>query len=258
MTRRVIVFSLLALVLPWRADAHRLDELLQATRISVDTAGIELELALSPGVDVAAPFIRSIDANRDGSLDGGEVRDFSREVARALSVSIDDRVVPLTLRAWHADSTDALRQGVGAIRLVARGSADASPGRHVLTFGNRFQLTGSVYLVNALTPADRRIRLSQPLRDPQQRTFTIDYVREGSRPAMVWPGAVAAFVAMIAIVLTARSRAAGPRAEGAVWPGASRSGPGALNRRESAREIPRQLAGGNRTAAAGVLSRPQR
>lgn len=235
MIRRVLVFSFLALVLPWRADAHRLDELLQATRISVDAGGIQLELALSPGVDVADEFIRSIDRNRDGALDDGEVRDFGRRVVGALTLSVDEHPLTLSAARWHAEPIDALRQGVGTIRLVARAAADMAPGRHVLMFGNGFQRAGSVYLVNALTPADSRIHFGQPQRDAQQRTFTIDYVRTGSWPAVVWPGAVTAVIVLIAIGLTARSSLA-----------------------RSAREIPRELAGGNRATAAGVLPRPQR
>lgn len=197
MMRRVLVFSLLTLVLPWRVDAHRLDELLQATRISVDASRIQIELALSPGVDVADGFIQAIDLNHDGALDDGEAREFGRHVADALTLSVDDHALPLSLERWHAEPLDALRQGVGTIRLVARAEPHVASGRHVLMFGNRFQVAGSVYLVNALTPTDSRIYLGQPQRDAQQRTFRIDYVRSASWAAVVWPAVAAALIAIV-------------------------------------------------------------
>jgi len=197
MMRRVLVFLLLTLVLPWRADAHRLDELLQATRISVDASSIQIELALSPGVDVADGFIQSIDLNHDGTLDDGEVRDFGRHVAGALTLSVDRHALPLSVAQWQVEPIDALRQGIGTIRLVARAEAGVASGRHVLMFGNQFQPAGSVYLVNALTPADSHIHFGQPQRDAQQRTFTIDYVRNASWSAVVWPAVAAALIVIV-------------------------------------------------------------
>ena len=49
------------LVLAWDASAHRLDDYLQATRVSVTTNRIDLSLELTPGVAIADQLLAITD-----------------------------------------------------------------------------------------------------------------------------------------------------------------------------------------------------
>jgi hypothetical protein len=75
--------------------AHRLDEYLQATMISVEKERIEGFLRLIPGVAVSSTVLVSIDTNADGIISKAEQQAYAAHVLRRLSLSLDgDRLEP--------------------------------------------------------------------------------------------------------------------------------------------------------------------
>lgn len=68
------------LLLALTVQAHRLDELLQATLIAVGPDTVGLEINLTPGVEIAQALISRMDTNRDGAISSSEARDFAVEV----------------------------------------------------------------------------------------------------------------------------------------------------------------------------------
>src|SRR5882762_7357605 len=80
--KRLGVSMLLALSLVGGADAHRLDEYLQATLIGVTRDGIDVEINLTPGVAMLPLFMAAIDQDRDGRISSAEERAYVRRVAR--------------------------------------------------------------------------------------------------------------------------------------------------------------------------------
>ena len=52
--------------------AHRLDEYLQATVISLEKDRVEASLRLTPGVAVSAAVLAAVDDNSDGTIIDGE------------------------------------------------------------------------------------------------------------------------------------------------------------------------------------------
>ena len=66
--------------------------------------------------------------------------------------------------------------GVGTIRLRATAKVPpASAGHHQISFLNTHRTESSVYLVNALVPANPRIQLADQRRDRAQLGLTLDY-----------------------------------------------------------------------------------
>ena len=49
-------------------SAHRTDEYLQAARLAIDPARVQIELDLTPGIAMAETILADIDRDRDGSL----------------------------------------------------------------------------------------------------------------------------------------------------------------------------------------------
>jgi hypothetical protein len=186
-------------VLPARADAHRLDELLQAARVSVQPDSVRLELDLTPGVDVADGIIRAIDRNGDGRVDTGEADAYATVVVRALTLSVDAHLVALQLSRRVFPSREDLRQGIGTIRLVASAPLPPAPGRRRLTFANGYLPQISVYLVNALVPSDRRIAIVGQHRDALQRTYSLDYDVAAPHAWIAWSGAALGTIGFLLI-----------------------------------------------------------
>jgi hypothetical protein len=186
------------------ADAHRLDEYLQATRIAVGQERIDLEVDLTAGANIATQISASIDTNGDGEIGSSERDDYARRVIDAVRMSVDGRALPVTL-VWHEfPDRQSMALGVGTIRLRATADVSAGIGRHELAFLNGHAAASSVYLVNALLPSDQRIQISSQRRDVAQRGVTLDY---SVAPGDVWVrgGWIATAVAMIGILRRRRS-----------------------------------------------------
>jgi hypothetical protein len=77
--------------------AHRLNEYLQATTISLSRDKVFLELRLTPGTDVAARIIKAIDLNGDHQFSEGEKRAYLNQLKRDVSLAMDGYPASLKL-----------------------------------------------------------------------------------------------------------------------------------------------------------------
>lgn len=178
MRRPLVTLFLLAMALggPVPAGAHRLDEYLQATRLSIDIDRVSLDIDLTPGVSVASRVFGWMDTNGDGEISTAENEAYARQIVSALVLSVDGRAVPVTFVDGRFPDVRDMTAGIGTIRLRATSKMQpASSGRHQLAYVNDHRPEMSVYLVNALVPADPRIRITDQRRDPSQHRLTLDY-----------------------------------------------------------------------------------
>lgn len=164
-----------ALAIPPRAAAHRLDEYLQATRVAIDVDTVSLDIGLTPGVSVAPRIIDMVDLDRDGRISDNEAYAYGQRVIASLTLSVDGHAVPVRLLSQTFPALREIQSGVGTIRLSASAAAAVSPGIHRVAYTNAHLPDLSVYLANALLPADDRVRISEQRRDMLQRGLTVDY-----------------------------------------------------------------------------------
>jgi hypothetical protein len=165
---------------------HRLDEYLQATRIAISTEQLVIELDLTPGAAIAESVVSAIDGDRDGHASPEEERAYALRVLKSTSLAVDGQPETLTLLRAEVPDLDALRAGLGTVRLEAGAAASASTsGRHELTFRNAHREDVGVYLVNALVPANPRIRITGQERDVLQRELRLSY--EVAPSSARWP-----------------------------------------------------------------------
>ena len=164
--------------------AHRLDEYLQATRISVGLSRIGIEIDLTPGVAVAESVFSAIDTDHDSNVSAAEAAAYAHDLVGALALTVDDRAAPLRLNEYQFPTFEEMRRGEGVIRLRATSDLQpAEPGQHHITFMNTYRRDIGVYLVNALASGDSRIHVTNQSRDSLQREFSMDYVVSASEPA---------------------------------------------------------------------------
>jgi hypothetical protein len=185
-------------------SAHRQDELLQAARLAIEPAGVNIELDLTPGMAIADAMVEEIDRDRDGAWSAAEQHGYSSRVLSALDVSLDGTPMTMRLSAWTFPDAQAIRRGEGRIRLQAT-AALAAPaiGAHRLRFRNRHDPARSVYLANALVPRSDAVAVTGQMRDGVQSELTIEYsVRERGA---VFPAAwVLAGGVTVAVLIAAR------------------------------------------------------
>jgi len=173
----------LLLVLSASPSAHRLDEYLQAARVSLAHTRVALEIDLTPGASVADGIIALIDRDGDSSISPLEAESYGRDVLGDIVLELDGRPVALTLSHVEVPSLDEMRYGIGTIQLRAGGSVeDGWNRRRALQFRNNHQTASSVYLVNALIPSDESVSVVGQTRDAKQRDVQIEY-----RVTPQWP-----------------------------------------------------------------------
>ena len=164
------------LAAPAPAGAHRLDEYLQATRLSLDVERIGLEMDLTAGVGLASEVWAWIDTNRDGLISDAEGDAYARQLLRSVVLSVDGRPVPIMVDDVRVPPLHEMRLGVGTLQVRATAQVRAAgTGRHHVSYVNTHRSESSVYLVNALVPADPHIQIAAQRRDPAQHGLTLDY-----------------------------------------------------------------------------------
>jgi hypothetical protein len=181
------------------ASAHRLDEYLQGTLISVEKNRLQVQMTLTPGVAVFPLLIRSIDTNADGVISDKEQRAYADQVLRDLSLVIDgERRTPQLLSARFS-TVDEMKEGRGEIQLNF--GADLPRGGHgrKLVFENHHQSQIAAYQVNCLAPRDPDIRIEAQKRNYSQSVYQLEYVQADIRSdpsslaiwsSLAWLGAV--------------------------------------------------------------------
>jgi hypothetical protein len=166
------------------ASAHRLDEYLQATRLSIDIERVDLEIDLTPGIALASKVFAWIDTNRDGEISNAEGDAYAREMLRSVVLKVDGWPARITLVETSFPEFRDMSLGVGTIRIRATARIPAvAAGRHQVSFLNMHRPESSVYLVNALVPANPRLQFGDQRRDIAQHGLTLEYTVIADAPS---------------------------------------------------------------------------
>ena len=201
--RRMGLNALLALSLLGGAAAHRLDEYLQATLIGVTRDGIDVEIHLTPGVRMLPVLMGVIDQDGDGRISPAEERAYVAQVAREVELRVDGIPAPLSLIESMFPPIEALREGLGTIRIKLRTPRSG----HELRFENGHLPQVSVYLVNCLAAPSDGLVVRRQERDEAQRSIEFEYsFGAGAAPALrtAWGALVPFWPAAIGMLLVAR------------------------------------------------------
>jgi hypothetical protein len=217
--RRIRRFAAVGFVIclwAFSALAHRLDECLQASFVSVEPDRIGIEVALTPGVEMIGWILPSMDLDHDGVVSESEAAAFGERVGTNLSLRIDDKDLPLRLADARFPEVSEMTNGVGVVRLHFLAEANGvSSGRHHLRFENRYLTNYSVYLANALVPESPAIAIGRQERDALQTRLEFDYTLAETpnasggrkeRQSHVWPVVLALAMGLVVLGLLRRRR----------------------------------------------------
>ncbi len=177
---RLAAAAAILLLLGAPAGAHRLDEYLQATILSVEKDRVQACLRLVPGVAVSSIVIPGIDTNGDGIISDAERLRYAQRVLSDLSLSIDGRPLKPRLVSVEVAGAGEMKEGLGEIQITF--SADVPPGsraNRTLIFENHHQSRIAAYLVNCLVPRDKAVRITAQNRNEDQSFYQLDYVQAG-------------------------------------------------------------------------------
>jgi len=165
------------------AWAHRLDDYLQSTMITLEANEMQASMRLVPGVLVAPSVIAAIDRDRDSVFSESEKRAYAQRVLGDLSITIDGKSV-LELRSWQFPEPEQMRVGLGEIQLGYVAALPPGGSKRALILANHHLNPASVYLMNAVVPLDRDLRILAQKRNEVQSVYELDYqqITIGSSP----------------------------------------------------------------------------
>src|SRR5258708_547778 len=161
------VSALLALSLVGGAAAHRLDEYLQATLIGVTRDGTDGEIQLTQCVAMLPVWMAVIGQDGNGRISAEEERAYVDRVARDVELRVDGIPAPLSLIESEFPALEALREGLGTIRIKLRTARSRHDGR----FENRHLPQASVYLVNCPAAPSNGLVCGRQARDEAQKAI---------------------------------------------------------------------------------------
>jgi hypothetical protein len=157
------------------ASAHRIDEYLQATLLSLEANRVEGSMRLIPGMLVSSSVIAAVDANGDGVFSESEEEAYAKRVLEDLSITIDGKSVEPKLVSWSFPQPDQMREGLGEIHIEYIADLPSGGSDRSLVLMNRHQSDTSVYLVNVAVPNDHNVRIVSQKRNEQQSFYELDY-----------------------------------------------------------------------------------
>ncbi len=173
---RYLWLTLGVLALPSAALAHRLDEYLQATLVSIEPGEIRLQINLTPGVAVAERVLALVDRDQDGKISTAEASAYAELLRRCLAVRLDRRKIALKPTATEFPPLSELRTGWGIIKIEYSATlGPLAPGPHRLALKNRHLPALSVYLLNAAQPRSGSIRITKQKRNKTQSQGEIEF-----------------------------------------------------------------------------------
>ena len=166
--------SAILLVIGTSAFAHRLDEYLQSTTISVERDRVQAQVRLTPGVAVFPTVLANIDTNTDGVISETEQRAYAERVLGDLSLTIDGEPLRLQLVSLKFPKLEEMKEGLGEIQVEFKADVSSGGARRRLIFENQHQNRIAAYLVNCLVPRDPGIRITGQNRNYEQSFYQLD------------------------------------------------------------------------------------
>jgi hypothetical protein len=161
---------------PSLAQAHRLDEYLQATLVTIGPSEVRLQINLTPGVEVADKVLALVDRNHDGVLSTNEAAAYCESLKRELTVYLDGRNISLELTASNFPALTELWTGWGFMQVeFSAAVGPLAPGPHKFEVKNRHLPRLSVYLFNAAQPKSGLVQITKQKRNKNQSTGQIEF-----------------------------------------------------------------------------------
>jgi hypothetical protein len=184
------------------AVAHRLDEYLQGTLLTIETNRVDAQVTLTPGVAIFPLLIQLIDADGDGVITKTEQRAYADRILRDLTLKIDGQLLAPKLLSLEFPPIEDMKEGRGEIHIKFAADLPSGGPNRKLTLENRHQSQFGAYQVNCLVPRDPKILILAQHRNYTQSLYELDFVQPGTSPK---PMALTALllVGVLALCITA-------------------------------------------------------
>ena len=199
--------TVILLLLGNPAFAHRLDEYLQATTISIEKDRVAGQLRLTPGVAVFPLVIAAIDTDHDGSISNAEQKAYAGRVLADLSLLVDGERLKLQLISTAFPKLAEMKEGLGEMQVDFAASAPVYGSRHKLVFDNHHLSPMSAYLVNCLASGNQDFQVISQSRNYVQSHYELEYSPNGIRNgpwSLAWWSGGRGWLALLGLAVLVR------------------------------------------------------
>lgn len=207
--RRALIGLLMLAAGTEPVGAHRLDEYLQATIITVEKSRLQIEMTMTPGVAVSSFLLSTIDTDGDGTISETEQHAYAERVLRDISVEVDGFRLQPQLRSVIFPALAELKDGSGEIKLNFDAGVPGSGRNQTLTFENHHQSRISAYQINCLVPRDPALHIASQERNYTQSLYRMRFVQSDSgfdlTRVALWSGGIG-WLGLAALFVQARAR----------------------------------------------------
>ncbi len=164
-------------LLPYLAEAHPVDEVVQGAYLTLAPGEVQLELDLTPGNKVAGTLLTSLDANADRRITDAEARAYAGRVLAQSTLALDGVAAPWTLDKVSAPPYQNLQTGNGILKIYAVAKRPERTGAQTLSYQNRYQPAKSQCIANIfLQPAPGwQYQVTNQQRSDDGRQLTVKY-----------------------------------------------------------------------------------
>jgi hypothetical protein len=174
------------------ALAHRLDEYLQGTIISVEKNRVDVQITLTPGVAVFPAVLTDIDTDGNGVISAIEQHAYVDRILRDLALTMDGQPLTPQLLSMQFPPIEEMKEGRGEIQLEFDATLPRGGSNRKLILENHHQSRIAAYQVNSLVPRDPSIRIIAQKRNYSQSHYELDYLQTDVSAAPIassWSGA---------------------------------------------------------------------
>ena len=116
MTRRLAAAAILQLAIT-PVLAHRLDEYLQGTIISIDSDRLHAQITLTPGIAVLPLVLAAINPHGEEAISKAKQRAYARRVLGDINLTIDGNPLTPQLFSVRFSSAAEMQDGRGEIQI---------------------------------------------------------------------------------------------------------------------------------------------
>jgi hydrogenase/urease accessory protein HupE len=190
MKRILALCAVIVLSVAAPAFGHRLDEYLQATTFLVEEDHVELQMRLTPGVEVFDRVLAAINVTGHSVISEPEQRGYAEQVNRDLSLKIDGHRLQLRMLSFTFPELEEMKEGLGDILLNFQADLPQGGINRRLTLENHHLNGISVYLVNCLVPSDPNIQITAQDRNYDQSFYQLDFTKTGLRATSLFVGSL--------------------------------------------------------------------
>ena len=199
--------TVILLVFESSALAHRLDEYLEATTISLEKDRVAAQIHLTTGVAVFPTVMATIDTDHDGVISKAEQRAYAEQVLADLALSIDGDRLRLQLISTTFPKVEEMREGLGDIQVDFAAVAPSYGPRHKLVLDNHHLNSLATFLVNCLAPNNQDFQVISQSRNYEQSHYELQYKQSDNRLSLMslayWSGG-RGWLGFVALVLLLR------------------------------------------------------